>query len=424
MKREFSMPDADTAHKPGKSRRIVSIDVLRGLTIGVMIFVNDLAGVKGTPGWMKHYYPYEADGMTFVDVVFPAFLFIVGMAIPFAIGRRLLRGESPLRVWRHILIRTFGLLVIGVFMVNSYTISSEGLLNHQLWIFLMYLGVILTWNFPASPSQKAEKITNRLRWVGIAMLAALVFLYRGNNASGILQIRTQWWGILGLIGWAYLVSCLFYTFLKKSTVGMIGATVFLYVLYVLDRYGVFSGFVLDKYVDIGSMLGSHAGITASGVVLGMILTPQSRVKTHKGRLLWGMVYGFAMIVAGILLHQLKGTGSMWIINKNAATVPWCLISAGITCWVWAACYLLLDVAGFTGWTVIVRPAGENPLFAYILQPMIYSFFALIALATGGFDPYASLGGSFAVGFWRSLVFAFLVTWIVGLFKKLGVRLKL
>ena len=71
------------------SGRIASIDALRGLTILVMIFVNDLGGVIGAPAWMKHYFPYDADGMTFVDVVFPAFLFIVGMSIPFAIGKKI-----------------------------------------------------------------------------------------------------------------------------------------------------------------------------------------------------------------------------------------------------------------------------------------------------------------------------------------------
>ncbi len=69
--------------------RVVSIDILRGLTILVMIFVNDIAGVIGLPSWLKHIQPPDADGMTFVDVVFPAFLFIVGMSIPQSLGKRL-----------------------------------------------------------------------------------------------------------------------------------------------------------------------------------------------------------------------------------------------------------------------------------------------------------------------------------------------
>ncbi len=55
----------------GPTERIDSIDALRGITILVMLFVNDVAGVRGTPAWMKHVSLPDADGMTFVDVVFP-----------------------------------------------------------------------------------------------------------------------------------------------------------------------------------------------------------------------------------------------------------------------------------------------------------------------------------------------------------------
>jgi predicted acyltransferase len=82
-----------TSAEHKSSGRISSIDVFRGLTIFAMIFVNDLAGVRDIPAWMKHV-PADQDGMTFVDVVFPAFLFIVGMAIPFAIAKRFKSGYS------------------------------------------------------------------------------------------------------------------------------------------------------------------------------------------------------------------------------------------------------------------------------------------------------------------------------------------
>src|SRR5437867_2108929 len=91
-------PPRDSSEPGAESTRVYSVDVLRGLTILVMMFVNDLHSVKGAPVWMKHIHPSDSDGMTFVDVVFPAFLFIVGMSIPFAIGRRLERGERPAQV--------------------------------------------------------------------------------------------------------------------------------------------------------------------------------------------------------------------------------------------------------------------------------------------------------------------------------------
>ncbi len=73
--------------------RLSSIDIFRGLTMMLMIFVNDLASVKGLPWWTYHM-PRRANGMTYVDMVFPAFLFIVGMSIPLAIRSRLNKDES------------------------------------------------------------------------------------------------------------------------------------------------------------------------------------------------------------------------------------------------------------------------------------------------------------------------------------------
>ena len=72
--------------------RIASVDALRGLTILLMIFVNDLG--PAAPSWMHHIQPPNADGMTLADVVFPAFLFIVGVSIPLAFERARRDGKS------------------------------------------------------------------------------------------------------------------------------------------------------------------------------------------------------------------------------------------------------------------------------------------------------------------------------------------
>src|SRR5690349_18069344 len=91
------------------TERIHSIDAFRGVTIFLMVFVNELAGVQNIPAWMKHASADE-DAMTFVDVVFPAFLFIVGMSMPFAIQRRFRRGDTLWRLTAHTLWRTPALL--------------------------------------------------------------------------------------------------------------------------------------------------------------------------------------------------------------------------------------------------------------------------------------------------------------------------
>jgi heparan-alpha-glucosaminide N-acetyltransferase len=76
--------------------RVVSIDIFRGLTIAVMIFVNDLAEVHGLPWWTYHAHGNQ-NAMTYVDMVFPFFLFIVGMSMPLSIEHSLKRDDSAVR---------------------------------------------------------------------------------------------------------------------------------------------------------------------------------------------------------------------------------------------------------------------------------------------------------------------------------------
>src|SRR5258706_13788122 len=71
--------------------RIVSIDILRALTMLLMIFVNDLGSLHNIPGWLEHV-KRGVDGIGLADVVFPAFLFIVGLSLPFAIDNRRKKG--------------------------------------------------------------------------------------------------------------------------------------------------------------------------------------------------------------------------------------------------------------------------------------------------------------------------------------------
>ncbi|MES2163397.1 MAG: DUF5009 domain-containing protein [Pseudomonadota bacterium] len=129
-----------------KPARILAIDAFRGITILVMIFVNTLAGVRGMPAWMEHA-AADADTMTFPDVVFPAFLFIVGMSIPFAMAQRQAAGDTAVQRWRHVLARAAGLLVLGVFMVNAedgYNEAAMGMSIH-LWSLLSYGCAMLVW---------------------------------------------------------------------------------------------------------------------------------------------------------------------------------------------------------------------------------------------------------------------------------------
>src|SRR3954469_21524747 len=99
-------------------QRIIAIDALRGLTFFVMLLVNCLSGANGIPDGIQHM-AASVDGMSLADVVFPAFLFVVGTSIPFSLNHRLaVDGGMRQTVWQ-VITRAFGLIVIGLFMVNT-----------------------------------------------------------------------------------------------------------------------------------------------------------------------------------------------------------------------------------------------------------------------------------------------------------------
>ncbi|MBN1924330.1 MAG: DUF5009 domain-containing protein [Prolixibacteraceae bacterium] len=101
----------DNENKP--SKRLFSLDALRGFTIAGMILVN-------VPGSWDHVYPMlrhaSFNGLTLADLVFPFFLFIVGASIVLALGKRLEQNVSKTKIAGKIIYRTLVIFVIGLFL--------------------------------------------------------------------------------------------------------------------------------------------------------------------------------------------------------------------------------------------------------------------------------------------------------------------
>src|SRR5512133_1081614 len=200
-----------------QQKRFYFIDVFRAITMLLMIFVNDLWSLTGIPVWLGHARA-DQDFLGFSDIVFPCFLFIVGMAIPYAIRNRIAKGENYSRILSHILLRSVALLVMGFFTVNisDLNVEASGMSREafQIW---MVAGFFLIWNmYPKSEGRKKYLFAG-LQLAGVLILVALAFFFKGGK-EGRGHMSPQWWGILGLIGWTYLVSAPIYLFARKSPV--------------------------------------------------------------------------------------------------------------------------------------------------------------------------------------------------------------
>src|SRR5690606_26128108 len=136
---------------------------------------------------------------------------IVGMSIPIAVHTRILKDERFWPLQGHVLIRTLGLLTLGFFMVNAesgHNESAMGMSIH-LWSISFYIAAILVWN---NYKTKRKYVAGLLRALGIAVLVFLAVRYRGGDGTQFMQ--PQWWGILGLIGWAYLYATVLFQLVR------------------------------------------------------------------------------------------------------------------------------------------------------------------------------------------------------------------
>lgn len=118
-------------------QRVAAVDIFRALTMFLMIFVNDIPSLNGIPHWLGHAEANE-DMLGFSDTIFPAFLFCMGMSVPFAIQSRYKRGNTTEQVIAHVFWRVVALIVMGLFTLNSGGI--EGGLSHQWFMILMVIG--------------------------------------------------------------------------------------------------------------------------------------------------------------------------------------------------------------------------------------------------------------------------------------------
>jgi heparan-alpha-glucosaminide N-acetyltransferase len=375
-------PASSTARWP-------AIDLLRGLTVVVMILVNEWAGVAGLPAWLRHV-PADADAMTVVDMVFPAFLFIVGMSLPLALQSRLeqagrnaaLRGAAE---------RTAALVVTGLFMVNAEMAPAS--FNASGWLLGAFLGVFLAWGSAAG----GPALPGPVRLAGLALLAALAYAYPGG-------MGLHWWGILGLIGWAYGLAALLF-------IGAAPGSRLLLALAALPVCVAWFAFAAPR-------LGGGAHATHALLVLaGMAATLLLQNVLHAGlapdratRVL--MLLGFMLLALGFSLRP------YWPLSKIQATPSWGLVCAGATLLLYLLLRPLAEAAPGRAAMRLLGDAARHPLLAYLL-PFVIG--AVLALA--GWQWPAALGAGWP-GLLRGVAFLAIVLVLLRLLLRLGIRLKL
>jgi heparan-alpha-glucosaminide N-acetyltransferase len=392
-------------------KRLLSIDVLRAINMFFMIFVNDLSGVSHVPKWIDHVKGNE-DGMHFADTIFPLFLFIAGLSIPLAIGRRIEKGNSFTSIAGYILLRSFALIAMGFFHVNMEEYSRLAILPLPVWELLLTISFFLIWM--DYPETLAKTKRYALIGAGIAILAVLAILYKGEGEGGGTRwLDPSWWGILGLIGWAYLVCSGVYLLVKGNFTGLVIALLLLVgVNLVVHGRPVINGEVLRLKIWVIND-GSCAALMMFGVVVSLLY---SKI-ISKGSYTWlwpaFTVLGAALIGLGFFVRPYTQG-----ISKIHSTPAWVLLCTGIGVLLFQLFIFLVDVKGKQNWFNIIKPAGTSTLTCYLIP---YLLIALMSLVHFMYPRFLDEG---AGGIIRSFAISFIVILITGVLEKRRIRLKI
>jgi uncharacterized membrane protein len=300
---------------------------------------------------------------------------------------------------------------MGICHVNleSYN-RAAAILPKPCWQIGITVAFFLIW-LDYSPRMTAGR-RRFFQATGVLLLALLAVLYRGGTPGDPIWMRPHWYGILGLIGWCYLLCATMYLLSNDRLVPVICAFLFFLGMNIADQAGWLDALdpVRDWVWIVGS--GSLPALTMGGVVVAMIYRRMME-KEKKGRVIWWLALGSAVaLVAGLVVRPLGG------ISKIRATPSWVLICMAISLASFAILALIMDIKGRTKWIKPLKPGGTSTLTAYLLPYIHYAIYNLfgpaialpLVLRTGG------------IGILKSLLYALLIISITGWLERRRLRL--
>jgi predicted acyltransferase len=320
--------------EPGTQPRLLSLDVFRGATIASMMLVNN----PGT--WNAVYPPLRHavwHGWTFTDIIFPFFLWIVGVAMTLSFARRLEQGADRKILLLHTIRRAALIFALGLLLNGFpyYDLSSLRIPGVLQRIAVCYL------------------------------IGGIIYLTTSIRAQGV------WTAGLLLVYWLLM---------KLVPVPGYGAG-------VLDKEGN-----LAQYID-GLFLSGHMwaatktwdpeGIVSTlpaiattlfGILTGHLLRSQKRPGEKSAGLL---IAGGALLAAGLLM-------GVWLpINKNLWTSSYAVFMAGMASVIFGFCYWLVDVKGYKRWAMPFAIYGMNAITVYVLAGLLAKTLGVINVRSDG-----------------------------------------
>nr|WP_294898635.1 heparan-alpha-glucosaminide N-acetyltransferase domain-containing protein [uncultured Pedobacter sp.] len=361
-----------------KSQRLLSLDFFRGLTVAAMILVNN-------PGdWTHIYAPFEHsewNGCTPTDLIFPFFLFIVGVSIVYALDSKKNDSQAHPTLLKIIIKRAVILLVLG-----------------------LLLSLFPFFNF-------AE-----FRIPGVLQRIAIVYLL-----SAILFIKVSRESLFKIFVLILMVYWVLMTFIPVPGIGEANLGKDTNLGAWLDRLIFTKAHLWSLGVtwDPEGLLGTSPSVASGlfGVMMGIIL--KSKERTPENKVVWLFVYGFIAVIAGLFWD------TFFPINKSLWTSSYVLYTGGLASMFLATCYWFIDVKGFTKFTKPFVIYGVNAITVFFASAIIARSMNLIKVLLDGktvslkqylyqlfYTPYFSAYDASLLGAFTFVLIWYVVLWIM------------
>jgi len=327
-------------------QRLLSLDVVRGITIAFMIMVNN----NGGPGSWRFMNHAVWNGLTPTDLVFPTFVFVVGVSVVFAFDARLARSSSRAQLARHTVQRAVILILFGI-IVNSFPFFElphmrfYGVLQ-RIGICYLVVGLFYLWD-------------NRVSTKVIALIGCLV-------------------GYWALLRWAPIPGVgtpgrdVPFMDMTQNLVSWIDRALFPHHLYlyapdhnVRDPEGLLS--------DLPAI-----GTALMGILAGLWLRAQKSIAIKAAGL------AAASLVSLVL-------GYLWSmefpLNKNMWTSSFVLVAGGYSLALLAVCFWAIEQQGWRkGWTWVWLVFGSNAIAVYMFSELLPGVLDNVRMASAAGHP--------------------------------------
>ena len=377
----------------------------------LMLWVNDFWTLNSIPKWLKHAVSGE-DYLGFSDLIFPWFLFAIGLSIPFAFESRLLKGENNVTIGKHILLRTIALLVMGLFHMNMEMYNHQSsYISKPIFVIISTFAFFMIWNDHSRLKGKNDFFYKLLPFLGVTILIIMFFIYRGQDYDGnAIGFRIHWWGILGLIGWVYSITAGTYFVFKKSIFALSIAFFISMILNFMDSsdisYAIFSWQKANWIPGSGGL----QALSFGGIITSLCLI---RYKNDI-RILYGFLSfaGLLSLLLGLFLRK------YFIISKIAGTPSWILISMSTAIFLFIFLHRVVDLKKQLSWYEPISIAGTATLTCYLIPYFYYS----VRTLTGFQLPMFLTTG--IIGLFKSMLYSFLIIIFARIASKSFIRLKI